>query len=438
METKRVEITLRQHFLRIMLLLGGVFWIMAPVRGAESAPPRGAPPGGASAGGIVAGYAHGAAPQLQAEAAVLMDYTTGALLYQKNADQQRPPASTTKILTAIVALERGKLNQVLTASAKAAKVGGSSIWLAPGERHSLQDLLYGLLLSSGNDAAVTVAEGLAGTEANFVAWMNQKALDLGASNSHFVNPNGLPESNHYSTAHDLAIITRYALQNQLFAQIVKTKQKVMVWPGHKTDRVMFNHNKLLWRYQYADGVKTGYTIQAGNCLVSTAIKDGHRLIVVVMRSKNIYGDSEDLFEYGFSNYQLLAVVSLHSRLGLIKVDQGTRRKVSVSPERPLTLVLPKKEVDQLQVNLQMPAIIAAPVEKAQPVGELEVKLGEHLIDEVPLVTTAEVPREGLWRHFCNWLQRVVLEPIMESVAARWRNTARAQPLNRNESKSESG
>ena len=413
-----------RSFFLIPVLLSGLFLAATAACGTANRPGGGV---AARLGQAQIGQAQDS-PQIRGDAAVLMDYTTGALLYQKNADQHRPPASTTKILTAIIALERGKLDQVLTASVKAATAGGSSIWLVRGEKHSLRDLLYGLLLSSGNDAAVTLAEGLAGSEQNFATWMNRKAEALGAGNSHFVNPNGLPEPNHYSSAHDLATITRYALQNQIFAAIVKTKEKVMDWPGHQTDRVMYNHNKLLWRYKYADGVKTGYTLQAGNCLVSTAIKDGHRLIAVVMHSNDVYLDSERLFDYGFSNYRLLTVASLHSRLGQVRVNQGIREKVPVSPQRSLTLVLPKAAVNELQVNLQVPALIVAPVEKAQPVGELEVKLGERLIDQVPLVATAEVPREGLWRHFVDWLHRAVFAPIMETVSLKWRNMAFNPPF----------
>jgi D-alanyl-D-alanine carboxypeptidase (penicillin-binding protein 5/6) len=251
-----------------------------------------------------------AASELNVKAgyAVLMDYTTGQVLYQKNAFIRRAPASTTKILTSIIAIEKGNLQRKIVASQKAARADGSSIYLRAGESHSLQELLYGILLNSGNDAAIAVAENLAGSETKFAEWMTAKACQIGAVNSHFKNCNGLPAQEHFSTAYDLAVITRYALRNPVFADIVKTKRKTIPRPGNPSEQMLVNHNKLLWRYQFADGVKTGYTVEAGSCLVSSATRDGHRLIVVVLKSKDIYSDSAQLLDYGFANYQLLTTV----------------------------------------------------------------------------------------------------------------------------------
>jgi serine-type D-Ala-D-Ala carboxypeptidase (penicillin-binding protein 5/6) len=337
-----------------------------------------------------------------ASAAVLMDYTTGEILYQKNASERRAPASTTKIMTAIVALERGNLNQVITTSIHASKADGSSIWLKAGESHSLKDLLYGILLSSGNDASVAVAESLAGSESKYAVWMTAKAKELGAKDSNFMNSNGLPEKEHYTTAHDLALITRYALHNSFFDEIVKTKKKIIDWPGHKWDRVMYNHNKLLWRYEYADGVKTGYTRQAGHCLVSSATKNNHRLIVVVLNSKDIYTDSQKLFNYGFNHFQLFTVAAPYEKLGAVNVTEGVKSQVPVSTIQPVNLVIPKGTEAKLKINLELPPLVQAPVEKSQPVGELKVQLGGQLLEKFPLVTSAPVPRKGLWQRFWEW------------------------------------
>jgi serine-type D-Ala-D-Ala carboxypeptidase (penicillin-binding protein 5/6) len=342
-----------------------------------------------------------------ASAAILMDYTTGEILYQKNAYERKAPASTTKILTAIVAIEHGKMNQEIVASTKASKVNGSSIWLAAGERHSLKDLLYGILLSSGNDASFAVAENLAGTESNFATWMTEKARDLGAKDSNFVNCNGLPEKEHYTTAYDLAVITRYALHNPLFEDIVKTKKKVIDWPGHKWDRIMYNHNKLLWRYEYADGVKTGYTRQAGNCLVSSATKDNHRLIAVVLHSKDIYADSKALFNYGFNHFQLYTVASPTEKLGIVNVADGVKEQVSVSTSEPINLLIPKGAESKLKINLDLPPSVEAPVERAQPVGELKVQLGGELLEKCPLITVGEVQRKGLWQRIWEWFSELL-------------------------------
>lgn len=341
-----------------------------------------------------------------ASSAILMDYTTGKVLYQKNAFLKRAPASTTKIVTAIVAIEHGKLNQMITASTKASKADGSSIWLAPGEQHNLKDLLYGILLSSGNDASVAVAESLAGTEHQFAAWMTLKAHELGARNSNFVNSNGLPEIGHYTTAFDLALITRYALHNPTFSEIVKTRKKIIDWPGHKWDRVMYNHNKLLWQYIYADGVKTGYTRQAGKCLVSSATKNGHRLIAVVLNSKSMYSDSTKLFNFGFTNFQLLTLATPEKKLADVKVNEGIQSQVPVSTDQALNLVVPRGSAGKLKIDLDLPQAVIAPVERLQPVGELEVKLGSKLLQRVPVVTTAEVPRKSLWQKFWDWVTQM--------------------------------
>ncbi len=346
-------------------------------------------------------------PDLTATSALLMDYTTGKVLYQKNAHEKRPPASTTKIVTAIIAIEQGNLHQTIITSNKASKADGSSIWLASGEEHSLNDLLYGVLLSSGNDASIAVAEAIAGSESKFAALMNEKAKKIGAKDTNFVNCNGLPEKNHYSTAYDLAVITRYALHNSVFTEIVRTKKKIISWPGHEWDRVMYNHNKLLWRYEYADGVKTGFTKQAGRCLVSSATKNGHRLIAVVLKSKDMYSDSKELFEYGFNHFQLYTVTTPDNKLGEISVVQGVKSQVPVSTAKPVNLVIPRGIEKKLKVTLELPELVKAPVKRMQPVGELEVQLGNQILDRVPVVTVAPVLKKSIWLRILDWFIRIL-------------------------------
>lgn len=343
-------------------------------------------------------------PDITARAAIVIDYSTGKILYQKNAYERRPPASTTKIMTAIVALERGTLKKLITVSDKASRVGGSSIWLAPGESHSLEDLLYGLLLSSGNDASVAVAEGLAGSEKKFALWMTQKAHALGARNSEFKNCTGLPEEGHLTTAYDLAVITRYALRNPVFGGMVKTRKKMIKWPRHKWERVMYNHNKLLWRYEFADGVKTGYTRQAGKCLVSSATRDSQRLIVVVLNSKDTYRDSEKLLNYGFVNFRLVQIISPEENLGEIQVIDGVLSRVPVIPNRSLTLVVPRGLENKLKVSVNLQKSIEAPVERLQKVGELQVKLGEKVIGMAPVITAVRIPRQNFFWRLRNWFK----------------------------------
>lgn len=344
---------------------------------------------------------------LAAESAILMDYTTGEILYQKNATIRKAPASITKIVTALVALERGDLHQTILVSPTASKTEGSSIWLTSGEKHTLEDMLYGILLSSGNDAAVAVAENLAGTEEQFAEWMTEKARELGATSSTFKNSSGLPAEGHLTTARDLALITRYALHNPVFNAIVKTKQKAIAGPNHDGNRNLINHNKLLWRYEYTDGVKTGYTREAGRCLVASATRNGHRLITVVLNSKKMYEDTEALFEYGFNNFQLLNLISPQEKVAEVEVSSGIMSSVPVLANRPLTLLLPKGAESNLKVNLHIKSLLKAPVERMQEVGELEVQLGEKIIDKIPVVTAFDVPKRSFWQKLLDWVKRLI-------------------------------
>lgn len=247
-----------------------------------------------------------APPSIRAAAAVLMEAKSGKTLYTKNPHQIRPPASLTKIMTAILALEETDLNASVRVSSAAAGKRGSSMRLVRGERQRVEDLLYGLMLPSGNDAAVAIAEQVAGTEAEFARMMTAKARQLGMINTGFQNASGLPAYGHYSTAYDLALLARYALKNKKFSEIVATKEKMVPGSQEGRTRRLINHNKLLWRYKYATGMKTGYTSSAGECLIASAARKGVTLIVVLLKDNNRYADAENLFEYGFSVTSTLA------------------------------------------------------------------------------------------------------------------------------------
>ena len=240
-------------------------------------------------------------PSVKAGAAVLINSETGEVLYAKNPQRVMAPASTTKIMTAIIAIEKGNLEQKVTVSGLAASVPGSSMYLRKGEVQTLHNLLYGLLLSSGNDAAKAIAENIAGTEKKFAVMMNEKARVLGMSNTHFSNASGLPAEGHYTTAYDLAILSCYALKNPIFSEIVRTK--VASVPSSRsrtgTTRSLTNHNKLLWQYPYTTGIKTGYTRKAGKCLVASATQNNATLISVILKSDVMYNDSIQLLDFGF-------------------------------------------------------------------------------------------------------------------------------------------
>ncbi|HUC98598.1 MAG TPA: D-alanyl-D-alanine carboxypeptidase [Candidatus Polarisedimenticolaceae bacterium] len=249
---------------------------------------------------------------LSARALLLMDAKTGKVLYQKNADIPLPPASTTKVLTAILTLESQKRsNDRLSVSKAATRVPASKLYLKPGQTVSIEDLLYGVLLASANDASVVLAEGIGGSVERFAEIMTKKAHDLGATNSRFSNPHGLTAADHYSTARDLALIFKYAMKNPTFRQIVHTKMSSVrsVSPGKKTAQTrrisVRNHNRLLWNYDGAIGGKTGYTFAAQKCYVGAVERDGVTLIVSLLGSRDLWGDTKRLLEYGFDNYQAL-------------------------------------------------------------------------------------------------------------------------------------
>jgi D-alanyl-D-alanine carboxypeptidase (penicillin-binding protein 5/6) len=239
-------------------------------------------------------------PNPGATAALLMDADTGEIIYAKNEQTPLAPASTTKIMTAILALENLNLDATVTIRPTAVGKEGSSMHLAPKEKLTVRELVYGLLLVSGNDAATAIAEAVSGCESSFVQLMNVKARKIGMRNTNFKNASGLPKEGHVSTAYDMALLTRYAMGNSNFVKIFGTKvTKVSGLKAGKSCRLI-NHDKLLWQYPYTTGGKTGYTKSAGGCLVSTARREHKNLISVVLKTSYIYDDSKQLFNYGFA------------------------------------------------------------------------------------------------------------------------------------------
>lgn len=249
-----------------------------------------------------------AAVGTSAQAATLIDVTSGRIISVKNGDKPMLIASLTKIMTAIVAIEQGKLSDKVKVSRNAFGKEGSSIFLKLGEEMSLENLLYGLMLRSGNDAATAIAEHVGGSVDGFVYLMNQKAEELGMKHSQFKNPHGLDAQGHFSTSNDLAKLTAYALHNPVFQEIVKTKVKRAPNSKEKWDYVWRNKNKMLTLFDGADGGKTGYTKQAGRCLISSATRNGQQLVVVTIDDPNDWLDHSNLLNYGFSNYPLREVV----------------------------------------------------------------------------------------------------------------------------------
>ncbi len=346
--------------------------------------------------------------EVTGEAAVLMDCRNGQVLYEKNPHKRMYPASTTKTLTAIMALESGKMSDMVTVPAAAFNVEGSAIGLQEGERIFLGDLVYALLLNSGNDAAVAIACHLGGSVDDFAGQMNEKAAGLGALNTHFCNPHGLPDPNHYTTAYDMALIARYAMQNPEFKKIVSTKVKTIYRSIPEAQTYLGNSNKLLWNYDDAIGVKTGYTEAAGQCLVSAAAREGRELIAVVFKSEGaaIWSDSTMLLDHGFNDFCSLSLVDSGKFITDVQVKYGRQRTVPVQASRSLSYNFSRNEMAEVKQEIVLNGKITAPVKAGDKIGELVFSCGGKKMGKVDLVAGQEVKRNMLTR-WGPWLSPVL-------------------------------
>lgn len=322
------------------------------------------------------------------EKGILMDGQTGRVLYEKNADEESLIASTTKIMTALVVCQQCNVLDRVRIPAQAVGVEGSSMYLKEGEILTVQELLYGLMLSSGNDAAVALAIYCGGTVEGFAQLMNDKARALGLEGTHFVNPHGLDASGHYSTARDLAVLASYAMDDPIFAQTVGTRT---VRCGERT---LTNHNKLLWQVEGAEGIKTGYTKAAGRILVSSACRDGRRLICVTINDGNDWLDHGNLYDWGFEQYTMEQILRPGQRLGtrLVWGESGT--EVSLVTQEGFSYALQREE--EPVVLLPESELAYPPVTAGQQAGVAYVCIDGDVVGSVPLVygETVEESRKG--------------------------------------------
>lgn len=323
-----------------------------------------------------------------ADTAVLMDAVTGDVLFDKQAHKRRAPASTTKMMTAILGLELGRPDEVVIVSPKAAAVGESTIHLDPGEKTTLYELITGALVKSGNDACVAIGEQIAGSEEQFIRMMNQKALSIGAKDTHFENPNGLPNKNHYSTAYDLALIARYGLQLPAFASITRQKETEIHFlePDFLMD--LRNTNKLLWNYPYADGVKTGTTTAAGKCLVASATKNGRQLIAVVLHAPNRFGDAQKLLEWGFEQTETIQVVKVGETVAEFPISVSEPLKAFA--QYSLEISLNKSDKERVKKRVQWTRNAILPIQAGEELGTYEIWLNDQKIKSVPLLAEREI------------------------------------------------
>lgn len=330
--------------------------------------------------------------QLNGKAMVLIDSKSGRIVFSQNGDMPLPPASTTKILTAIIALERSKLTDKVKAGKNPSMVEPSAIGIKEGEVISMENLLYALLVKSANDAAVAIAEYISGSVPKFSALMNEKARQLGATNTHFVNPNGLNDPNHYTTAHDLAVIAKYAMENEQFRKFVSTKYKVLPRADDKAVKWLENHNKMLYRYSGANGVKTGYTREAKQCLVASAARGDQEFIAVILGAEgsNVWTDAQKLLDYGFANFSTFKLKSAGSTVSTAKVSRGAGTAVLVT-QKDFYYTLPKGRTGNVTQEAEINRGIKAPVKAGQVLGRLRFFMSGKDIGSVNLVAQSDIP-----------------------------------------------
>lgn len=334
-------------------------------------------------------------PEINAKFAIVMDTETSRVLYEKNAYRKVPMASTTKIMSAIVALENGNLDDIVTVSKRAASIWGSDINLKKDEKLSLRDLLYGMMVKSGNDAAIAVAEHIGGSVEKFLEMMNKKSKELGAYNTCFKSPHGLDKEGHYSTAYDLAVITKYALENPVFSEIVST-QTINI-----KGRSLRSTNEMLFIYPGADGVKTGYTGKAGRCLVTSATRNGWRIISVVLncssRTKRAQS-SRYILDYTYNNYKFYGLLEKNKIIAEIPVKRGLKQKVPIIPIEGIRMPLRTDELEALDMKVELPQNLMAPVYKNIEVGKISFYLDGKVLADMKL-KTADIADKKTFRHY---------------------------------------
>ncbi len=328
--------------------------------------------------------------EVRAEAAVVMDADNGRLLYAQNPDKRLANASTTKIMTALLTLEEPEQDRYFTVDPDAIRVEGTTMGLQPGDSVTLHQLAAGMLLPSGNDAAGAAAVEIAGSEEAFVRRMNRRAEELGLTNTQYRNPSGLDAPGHYSSARDLATLAAHALENEDFADIVSQQEMRMAFGNPPYNRSIYTTNKLLERYPPAIGVKTGYTEDAGLCLVTAAEQDGTRLIVVTLNGKDDVNTHRQLYEHFFP---LLARVDLSGFTDdlFVPVTGGVREQVQAVPAAEPRAALLEWEYDTLVREVELPRFVYAPVQAGQVLGEIRLLSGDKVVWQSTLVAEGDVP-----------------------------------------------
>lgn len=314
----------------------------------------------------------------------------GQVLNQYNKDQQLAMASTTKIVTAIVTIENcDDLDEIVTVDDKSVGIEGTSIYLRKKEQMSIRNLLYGLILASGNDAAMALACAIGGTEENFVEMMNKFAIDLDLKNTHFANPHGLDAKGHYTSTYDLAVITNYALENPVFKEIVSTKTKILN-EGEPNVRYLRNKNKLLFSQDGCVGVKTGFTDNAGRCLVNACERNGFRVVSVVFNCGPMFEECDKLTEQAYKEYMVKTFVEPYNFVGNVSVIDGDKNEAFVVTIKGYSKIIKKSEEDMYKVDYEMLETAEAPIDANTKMGSVKVTYNDEIIYEDSLYSTSEI------------------------------------------------
>ncbi len=329
-----------------------------------------------------------AALELSAKSAIVMA-KSGEIVFERDADTRRPMASTTKIMTALVAIESGDLQREVTVAPEAVGVEGSSVYLKAGDRLNLESLVWALMLESANDAAAAIAMELGGSIEGFAALMNEKAASLGLENTHFTNPHGLSDEDHYTTARELALLSAHALQNETFRTIAAS-------PSHRirigdTERMLHNHNKMLRLYDGAVGVKTGFTKASGRCLVSAAEREGLTLVAVTLNAPDDWHDHAAMLDLGFSSLESVRLIEAGESACIIPCIGGDFPDITVKNRDALSVVLPKG-THEIKRTIEVPRYFWAPIEAGEIVGRIVFREGERILGEVPLYAETSAAR----------------------------------------------
>lgn len=355
--------------------------------------------------------------KVKAKAAVLMDAVSGEVLFAQNAHKKLPPASVTKVMTMLLILEgcdsgKIRLSDTVTISERAASMGGSQMYMEPGEQHTVEELLKGVAMVSANDGCVALAEHLAGSVEMFVEQMNKRAAELGMKDSHFVNTNGLPVANHYTSAYDIAVMSRALIAFPETAQwFTKWQDTIKVGlPGKEKEFGLTNTNKLIKQYPGAIGIKTGFTQDAGYCLSGAAERDGTRLIGVILgcATSNIrFAEIKRLLDYGFSNYESVKIAEKGQVQKALKIEKGTPSKVDVIMEDDAAILVKKGNKNRIKTKIEMDGYIKLPLKRGQKLGELVVLQDGKEKERFPIVARDSAKKASIKELYIQMMKKLI-------------------------------